>query len=135
MKNKMKKNITWLLLALFLVGCGTENEKDVILPVVNNEDTVKITIQFHDNYVDITDKDDIEQIMQMFSDNKENNDEQLKGSKGWIYNLSFYDKKDNEIALVSVLDENNVRFEDKIYTCKNLSLTTIDKISEIDRYK
>lgn len=110
-------------------------KKDVILPVVNNEDTVKITIQFHDNYVDITDKDDIEQIMQMFSDNKGNDDEQLKGSKGWIYNLSFYDKKDNEIALVSVLDENNVRFEDKIYTCNNLSLTTIDKISEIDRYK
>ncbi|MDE6254326.1 MAG: hypothetical protein K2M78_17125 [Lachnospiraceae bacterium] len=131
----MKKSITWLLLALFLVGCGTENEKDVILPVVNNEDTVKITIQFHDTYVDVTDKDDIEQILQMFSDNKENNDEQLKDSKGWIYNLSFYDKKDNEIALVSVLDENNVRFEDKIYTCNNLSLTTIDKISEIDRYK
>lgn len=130
----MKKSITWLLLALFLVGCGTENDKDVILPMVNDKDTVKITVQFHDNYVDVTDKDDIEQILQMFSDNKENDDEQLKGSKGWIYNLSFYDKKDNKIALVSVLDENNVRFEDKIYTCNNLSLTTIDKISEIDRY-
>lgn len=133
----MKKSITWLLLALFLVGCGTESDKDknVLLPMVNDKDTVKITVQFHDTYVDITDKDDIEQILKMFSDNKENNDEQLKDSKGWIYNLSFYDKKDNEIALVSVLDENNVRFEDKVYTCNNLSLTTIDKVSEIDRYK
>lgn len=131
----MKKSIIWLLLTLFLVGCGTESDKDVILPMVNNEDTIKITIQFQDEYADITDKDDIEQIIQMFSDNKENDDEQLKGGKGWIYNLSFYDKKDNEIALVSILDENNVRFEEKIYTCNNLSLTTIDKISGIDRFK
>lgn len=131
----MKKSITWILLAgLFIVGCGSENDKDTLSSIISNKDIVKVTIQFHDNYVDITDKDDVEQILQMFSDNEKSNDNETKDDKGWIYNLSCYDKNDKEKAQICVLSENSIKCKDEIYTCKYLSLTTIDNISKIDRY-
>lgn len=127
----MRKLVTLLLVIIFIAGCGTD--KDNFSMLANNKEISKITIQYFDDYIDVTNKEDIEQIKKMFSDNKENDDEQLKDAKGWIYNLRFYDKKDNEIVLISILDENNVRFENKIYTCSSLSLTSIDEISEIKR--
>ncbi len=131
MKKKAKQISLILFVVFSLMGCGsksTDGEK----VQDNSEKIKKIQIQFQNEYVECTDTEEIAYIENIFhKDNlkvKKNEDK-----KGWIYKFVLYSEKDEVVKEAVIINENEVKIEDKCYTCESIDLTKLDEITGIDR--
>lgn len=127
----MKKIVILILCTVFLTGCSKTQSDNQI----DGKEITRVNITFagdFNNDIDITDKDKIKRILEMISDKEVNNDIS-PDTKGWIYNLKFYAKDEDKIIYEITVLEDNIISDDKFYNCKNLTLSELDSISEINR--
>ncbi len=138
----MKQILFFLItiIAFFLTGCNTtsvSNEQQTTQPSVDiaTDSVTKITLQFQDNYADITDENQISNILKIFTDLELDKERSKETLHGWIYAIRLYDENGNELREAFVIDEATLNCEDKIYKSNNISLELLDEYSGFDRFQ
>ncbi len=112
------------------------NDSTTINSVVSNDikNSAKILVDFHVNTkVDITDKNDIAELVKMFTSSDSIKEDYKSGIKGHTYVLSFMDKDDNVIQEITVIDDGVIRIDESVYAVQEVKVSTIDEISGINR--
>lgn len=130
----MKQILLFLItmITALLVGCNNTLDSDKTL---TTSSVTKITLQFQDNYVDITDENQISNILKIFTDLELDKDRSKETLHGWIYAIRLYDENGNELREAFVIDESTLNCEDKIYKSNNISLELLDEYSGFDRFQ
>ncbi len=132
----MKKLISCILIGtlLLLNGCrSASNGQTQEVSCLLGDDIQKISLQFQKNNSEIDSYDKIKEITAMFNSYHLDSNSDLQDAKGWIYILRTFDKNNNVLTEITILNESTIRFDNKIYTCDNLSLSLLDEIFDIDR--
>ncbi|MCI8670304.1 MAG: hypothetical protein HFI34_12445 [Lachnospiraceae bacterium] len=131
----MKKILSVILSAIIiiLIGCGADkkNNESSDITILNNK-IDHLTIQFKANTVTITDDEKIQSIRKMFDGELKRN-EALDKEKGWIYKVTANDSNNEQIEEFFIINDTNIRINDKTYTCEKIILSRLDEIFEIDR--
>lgn len=130
----MKQILLFLItmITALLIGCNNTLDSDKTL---TTSSVTKITLQFQDNYADITDENQISNILKIFTDLELDKDRSKETIHGWIYAIRLYDENGNELKEAFVIDESTLNCEDKIYKSNNISLELLDEYSGFDRFQ
>lgn len=130
----MKQILLFLItmITALLIGCNNTLDSDKTL---TTSSVTKITLQFQDNYADITDENQISNILKIFTDLELDKDRSKETIHGWIYAIRLYDENGNELREAFVIDESTLNCEDKIYKSNNISLELLDEYSGFDRFQ
>lgn len=132
----MKKILSVILAAIIitLIGCGADkkNNESSEITILKDNKVDHLTIQFKTNTVTITDDEEIQSIKKMFEGELKRN-QALDKEKGWIYKITENDNNNNQIEEFFILNDTNIRINDKTYTCEKIVLSRLDEIFEIDR--
>lgn len=130
----MKQILLFLItmITALLIGCNNTLDSDKTL---TTSSVTKITLQFQDNYADITDENQISNILKIFTDLELDKDRSKETLHGWIYAIRLYDENGNELREAFVIDESTLNCEDKIYKSNNISLELLDEYSGFDRFQ
>lgn len=119
-----------VLSVLMLIGCGSKKEEGETKVVTYS----KIQVQFHNDYIDITDEEDIEALKYIFDEANWSDAEPVAGRKGWTYGLIAHDS-DGNTKKVYVINDKIVTYGDMYYNIsKEGMVQLIDEISGFDRY-
>lgn len=127
------KKIFYLLMVVcaigLIAGCEAEKSKKTSSTV----DISKVTIRFKEETAEVDNEKDVDKIYSVLKDKKLLEDKDNEEGKGWIYELSFGNDKDENVDKVYVLNDDTIKYNDELYTAKNLDLEYLDKVSGIDR--
>lgn len=127
------KKIFYLLMVVCAIGliAGCEAEKSK--KTSSTADISKVTIRFKEETAEVDNEKDVDKIYSVLKDKKLLEDKDNEEGKGWIYELSFGNDKDENVDKVYVLNDDTIKYNDELYTAKNLDLEYLDKVSGIDR--
>lgn len=128
--------ISFILIGTLLLSNGCSSASSKKTKETSNllgDDIKKITLQFQRNNSEIDSKEKIKEITAMFTPYHLEPNSDLQNTKGWIYILRTFDEDNNPLSEITILNETTIRFNNKIYTCDNLSLSLLDEIFGIDR--
>lgn len=119
-----------VLSVMMLIGCGSKKEEGETKEITYN----KIQVQFHNDYMDITDEKDINTLAYIFDETNWVEEKFEEERYGWIYALTGYDVDGNTKKVVIINDE-YLNCGDKYYKIsKEGTVQLIDEISGFDRY-
>lgn len=139
-RRRMEKILSMFLIisVILLAGCEVEKEVDKKsasnISILQSENISTIQLYFHTKGIDITDKQDIQSIQNMFANNKLERNTNMDGSKGWIYKVVTNNSKKDILDTIFIIDETNIKLKNKVYTCeKKIDLSKLDEISGFNR--
>lgn len=86
--NKIKSILFLVGISMFLLACTTKNNNDVSSLENGKVHIDKIVAQFNYQKVEISRRDDIEKLENLFNEDNYTRNPQKDGGKGWIYKLT-----------------------------------------------
>ncbi|OLR55078.1 hypothetical protein BHK98_02760 [Hornefia porci] len=105
-----------------------------ITPILQNNSIKSMTVQFHDQTIEITEPEKVERAKKCFQDNKFQrirND----GAKGWIYRINAKDKDGKSVQEITLISETRLLIDQRLYEGKKVDLDSLDELFGINRYE
>lgn len=124
------KKIVIMLVCIFLLGGCKKNTGNTDISVDEKEQYTKVSVQFKTQVTNIEVAEDINKIYSLLNVDSFSalNDDK---SKGWIYKLTFYNRDKEDIFIL--LSSNKIKYNGKMYTCDDIDLEQLDRITKIIR--